>query len=80
MVDGVLVACRGYRCLDRDVCYTYDELTKSTSRAHDSDCCDNVAADERATFQYRAKDGTLQDIRYVLVLDGLLEIAIVHAD
>lgn len=65
MVDGIVVqsGCSGYRCLDRDQCYTYNELTKTTTRAHDSSCCDEVAADELTKFQYQGKNGELQFIR-----------------
>ncbi|TYZ62352.1 hypothetical protein PybrP1_001851 [[Pythium] brassicae (nom. inval.)] len=57
--DAPSGGCHGFRCLDRDVCVTYCEQSKSATRAHESDSCEKVAADERASFRYRNSRGEL---------------------
>lgn len=77
MVDGA--GCKGYRCVDRDECHVYNELTKSTALAHDSSCCGSVVADEHCSFQYQNKAGELQFLRFVARMNRWLISACVSA-
>lgn len=57
-----MASCAGYRCLDRDECYAYDQELKRATFAHASEGCDTVQSDERLRFQYLTKRGELETI------------------
>ncbi|KAG7386232.1 hypothetical protein PHYPSEUDO_000553 [Phytophthora pseudosyringae] len=53
-------SCVGFRCLDRDECYHYDEEMKTASFIHDGATCENTLADVRHRFRYRSLEGDVQ--------------------
>lgn len=60
--------CAGFRCLDRDECYAYDEALKSAAFAHDGGSCFDVLGHDALRFQYRTREGELTTIWCACVL------------
>ncbi|KAG6602945.1 Histone-lysine N-methyltransferase MEDEA [Phytophthora cinnamomi] len=54
------LSCVGFRCLDRDECYHYDETLKRAAFMHDGDSCHNTLADVQHRFRYHNRDGELK--------------------
>uniref|UniRef100_H3HDE9 Uncharacterized protein n=1 Tax=Phytophthora ramorum TaxID=164328 RepID=H3HDE9_PHYRM len=53
-------ACVGFRCLDRDECYHYDEELKKAAFMHDGASCHSTLADEQHLFRYHNREGQMQ--------------------
>ncbi|RLN47313.1 hypothetical protein BBJ28_00002315 [Nothophytophthora sp. Chile5] len=58
--EAAALSCQGFRCLDRDECYRYDEQLKTTAFVHDAASCSAVLADEQLRFRYHNRDGKLE--------------------
>ncbi|ETK91530.1 hypothetical protein L917_04770 [Phytophthora nicotianae] len=52
--------CVGFRCLDRDECYHYDEKLKKAAFIHDGDTCENSQGDTQHKFRYHSPNGEMQ--------------------
>lgn len=61
--------CAGYRCLDRDECYSYDHELKRVVFAHDGGSCGALQSDERLQFRYKTRGGELTTIWYANLMD-----------
>ncbi|RLN25762.1 hypothetical protein BBO99_00007174 [Phytophthora kernoviae] len=55
--ETVAMYCRGFRCIDRDECYQYDEELKKTAFMHDGSKCSTVLAEEQLRFRYYNREG-----------------------
>ncbi|RQM17713.1 hypothetical protein DD237_001222 [Peronospora effusa] len=56
----VSTTCAGFRCLDRDECYHYDEKLKTTTFIHDGTSCHNTRIEVQHRFRYYNVDGDMQ--------------------
>ncbi|TMW62463.1 hypothetical protein Poli38472_005081 [Pythium oligandrum] len=54
-----LSLCTDHRCLDRDACYSYDEISKVTRLTHPSEDC---TLDATLTIAYLSRNGDLERI------------------
>ncbi|KAK1946102.1 Histone-lysine N-methyltransferase MEDEA [Phytophthora citrophthora] len=58
--DGNALGCVGFRCLDRDECYHYDENLKQAAFIHDGFTCETTLTDTEHRFRYHNLAGEVQ--------------------